>query len=66
MSTKCELINRCGFFQNFKGNANVLKEGWVRAFCDDTVKSEKCVRKQTRIKTGKPPVDNMAPTGRLL
>lgn len=66
MTEKCEFLNKCGFFLNFKGNTQVVKEGWVRMFCEDKDKSEKCERKKIRLQTGKPPADNIAPTGTML
>jgi len=26
---KCELLEKCGFFLNFKGNSDVIKNGWI-------------------------------------
>ncbi|MFH0925036.1 MAG: hypothetical protein V1872_05300 [bacterium] len=66
MSEKCELLEKCGFFNNFKGNTEVIKEGWIKMFCQNKEKSESCERKKLRKKTGKPPVDNMTPTGKIL
>lgn len=66
MSDKCELLDTCGFFLNFKGNSEVIKQGWIRSFCESRVKSERCERKKIRAQTGQPPVDNMTPTGKLL
>jgi len=66
MSAKCELLDRCGFFLNFKGNTEVIKQGWIKYYCDDLEKSAKCERKKIRTQTGKPPADNMAPSGKLL
>ncbi|MBF0378123.1 MAG: hypothetical protein HQK72_11655 [Desulfamplus sp.] len=66
MSENCELMEKCGFFLNFKGNSEAIKEGWISMFCKDQTKSEKCQRKIIRKKTGKPPADNMTPTGKLL
>jgi hypothetical protein len=66
MPEKCELLEKCGFFLNFKGNSEVAIEGWVRLFCEDKEKSESCQRKRTRKLTGKSPADNMTPTGKML
>lgn len=66
MQEKCELLEKCGFFQNFIGNSEVLKQGWVKMFCENKEKSEQCERKKERKKTGVPPADNMAPTGKML
>ncbi|MBF0573030.1 MAG: hypothetical protein HQK69_04640 [Desulfamplus sp.] len=62
----CENISQCGFFLNFKGNSEVLQKSWIKLFCEDKTKSEKCERKKIRKQTGKPPIDNMAPTGKIL
>jgi len=66
MSENCELLTKCGFFSNFKGNTEVVKQGWIRMFCEDQEKSERCERKKIRKMTGKPPEDNMAPTGQMI
>lgn len=66
MSEKCELLETCGFFLSFQGNSEVIKQGWISNFCESKDKSEKCERKKVRNQTGKPPADNMAPTGRML
>ena len=66
MSEQCELLDKCGFFINFKGNSDVIKQGWVKMFCENKEKSEMCERKKIRKKTGKPPADNMTPAGKML
>jgi hypothetical protein len=66
MSEQCELLDKCGFFLNYRGNSEVVKEGWIIMFCKSKEKSEKCERKKIRKQTGKPPEDNMTPTGRIL
>jgi hypothetical protein len=66
MTEKCELLEKCGFFLNFKANTEVVKQGWIRNFCESQEKSERCERKKIRKQTGKPPADNMAPTGKKL
>jgi len=66
MPEPCEFLDKCGFFLNFRANSEALKQGWVKMFCENKEKSEKCERKATRRRSGKPPADNMAPTGRML
>lgn len=66
MAEKCEFLDRCGFFLNYKGNTEVVKQGWIALYCEDKQKSERCERKKVRQATGQPPQDNMAPTGTLL
>lgn len=66
MQDSCEHLSKCGFFINFKGNSEVIKNGWIRMFCENKEKSDNCERKKFKQKNGKPPVDNMTPTGILL
>jgi hypothetical protein len=66
MSEPCELLEKCGFFNNYKKNTEVVKQGWIRMFCEDKAKSDRCERKKIRKQTGKPPLDNMAPNGNFL
>jgi hypothetical protein len=66
MSQPCELLEKCGFFENYKANTDVVREGWIRMFCESLEKSERCERKKIRRQTGQPPPHNLAPTGRLL
>jgi hypothetical protein len=66
MSENCELLSKCGFFTNFKANSEAIKQGWVKMFCENKEKSEKCKRKEIRKQTGTPPADNMSPTGKML
>lgn len=66
MTQKCEFIDQCGFFLNFSTNMHVIKESWIKLYCLDREISDLCERKKLRQKTGSPPVDNMAPTGKLM
>ena len=66
MSEKYEFLDKCGFFLNYKGNSEVIKQNWIKMFCESQERSEKCERKKIRKQTGKPPEDNMAPTGKML
>ena len=66
MAEQCEYLETCGFFQNYSGSTEVIKEGWVKMYCDDRDKAKQCERLKIREQTGKPPVDNMCPTGKLL
>jgi hypothetical protein len=66
MSEKCELLEQCGFFLNFTSNFEVIKQGWIKLYCENRDTSELCERKKIRMQTGVPPADNMAPTGKLM
>ena len=66
MSEQCEFLDKCGFFLNYSANTEVVRQGWVSMYCEDSEKSERCERKKVRALTGMPPADNMCPTGKLL
>lgn len=66
MAEKCEFLDKCGFFLNFKGNSEVIKQGWIKLYCENRKKSEECARKKYRKEKGTPPPDNMSPTGKFL
>jgi hypothetical protein len=66
MSAECENLAKCPFFDQFQNNSEVVKNGWVRMYCQSQEKSEQCVRKQHRRRTGTPPPPNMTPTGKML
>lgn len=65
MEKQCEFLDQCGFYKNFSGNVEAVRNGWIRMFCSELKKSERCQRKKIRQETGNPPPDNMAPTGQL-
>jgi len=66
MPDNCEYLDKCGFFLNYRGNTEVIKQGWVRMYCESEDKSKQCARRKVREQTGQPPADNMCPTGKLL
>ena len=66
MAETCPNLHNCGFFKNFGGNADVIKEGWKNMYCNNLQKSDACKRKQYKKLNGTPPPDNMAPTGKLI
>ncbi|OFW61867.1 MAG: hypothetical protein A2133_02640 [Actinobacteria bacterium RBG_16_64_13] len=66
MPDTCEFLDKCRFFSNYKDNAEVIKQGWVKQYCEDTAKSTQCERRKIRERTGVPPVDNITPQGWLL
>lgn len=66
MIVPCENLSKCGFFLNYKGNSEVIQNSWIRLYCRDKIRSEKCERKKIKKRTGQPPADNMSPTGKIL
>ena len=63
---KCENLEECGFFQEYQGNSEVVKEAWIISFCNNFDNSSLCKRKQYYVAHGVAPASNMSPTGRLL
>jgi len=64
---KCELIEQCGFFNNFQGEErSTLMNGWMKMFCDKIEKSQRCERKKIFFKTGTEPNQKLTPTGKLM
>ena len=63
---KCEKLDECGFFQEYQGHTEVVKEAWIISYCNNFENSNLCKRKQYFITHGVAPVANMSPTGRLL
>ena len=66
MSDQCELLEKCSFFNEFKGNTDNVIKGWIRMYCHSKEKSETCERKKLRKKTGQAPPPNMTPTGKMI
>lgn len=66
MREKCELLEKCGFLKNYNEHAGVPERVWIKMYCEALETSESCERKMFRKQTGRPPVDNMAPTGKML
>jgi hypothetical protein len=72
MAEKCELLEECGFFKRYREqaeNKDAVEEDievWVNKYCNDIANSNKCIRKQIRAETGKPPADNVSPEGDIL
>lgn len=66
MENDCGRLDKCGFFNAYKGNSEVTRAGWITMYCRNARKCEECARKLYFKERGTPPPDNMTPTGRLL
>jgi hypothetical protein len=66
MTQECELLQKCGFLADYRGNTEVIKAGWIQMYCSSLEKSETCERKKVRKRTGAPPPNNMTPSGKML
>ncbi len=65
-SDGCDKLEICGFFKEYRGNSEVVKEAWIISFCNNYANSLQCKRKQYFASRGVAPQDNMSPTGRML
>lgn len=65
METKCELLEKCGFFKKYRETKDLACRGFIRMYCTGT-KMNECKRKEYRLQHGVPPPDDMMPTGMLL
>ncbi len=62
----CDKLEVCGFFKEYQGNAEVVKEAWIISFCKNVENSSLCKRKEYYDTHGVAPAINMSPTGRYL
>ena len=65
METKCELLEKCGFFKAYKETKDLACRGFIRMYCTGP-KMNECKRKEYRREHGAPPPDAMMPNGALL
>jgi len=62
----CEKLVKCPFFEKFKEDEEVVKNGWIRMFCCSKDKSESCERKKYFKANGESPPPNMTPKGTFI
>jgi methyl-accepting chemotaxis protein len=62
---ECPLLAKCGFVKKYSGSKDVLIKGILNAYCKGSKQNE-CQRKAYRQKHGKPPLDDMLPTGKFM
>lgn len=65
METKCELLDKCGFFKKYSETKDLACRGFIRLYCNGP-KMNECKRKEYRKQHGVPPDDAMMPNGTLL
>ena len=62
---ECPMLAKCGFVKKYSGTKDVLIKGILNAYCKGPKQNE-CQRKVYRQKHGKPPSDDMLPTGKFI
>ncbi len=65
METKCELLDKCGFFKQYRETKDLACRGFIRMYCTGP-KMNECKRKEYRKQYGVPPADNLMPNGTLM
>ncbi|MFO8083046.1 MAG: hypothetical protein R6U27_01850 [Desulfobacterales bacterium] len=61
---ECELTSVCGFYLKFKDGREPVLMGFIRKFCKGP-DADRCARKVYHHEHGKPPEDDMLPSGRF-
>ena len=65
MSQECDLLATCGFFKKYQKTKDLACQGFISKFCKGP-KMDQCKRREYRDKHGKPPSDEMMPTGQMI
>ena len=59
---ECELLGTCGFFKKYESSLDLACRGFIKSYCKGA-KMDECSRKLYRKENGKPPHDDMMPSG---
>ncbi len=62
---ECELLSTCGFFQKYQDTLDLACRGFIKTYCKGASMDE-CKRKEYRMEHGKPPADDMLPSGHTM
>lgn len=62
---ECDLLQSCGFFQKYQDTLNLACRGFIKTYCTGG-KMDECKRREYRLQHGKPPLDDMLPSGQMM
>ena len=62
---ECDLLSKCGFFRKYFQTKDLACKGFMALYCKGP-KMNDCKRKQYRQQNGRPPIDDMLPTGQMI
>ncbi len=62
---ECDSLQKCGFFKKYQQTKDLACKGFMAIYCKGA-KMDECKRKQFRKEHGKPPSDDMLPTGQMI
>lgn len=65
MAQECEHLNTCGFFKKYQSTKDLACKGFIAGYCKGQ-KMDQCKRKEYRTQHGKPPSDDMMPSGQIV
>ena len=62
---ECDMLRKCSFFKKYQETKDLACKGFMVMYCKGT-KMNDCKRKLYRQENGKPPLDDMLPTGQII
>ncbi len=62
---ECDMLRKCGFFKKYQETKDLACKGFMVMYCKGS-KMNDCKRKLYRQENGKPPLDDMLPTGQII
>jgi hypothetical protein len=65
MENECQYLSTCGFFKKYQLSKDLACKGFIAMYCKGP-KMNDCKRLEYRKKNGKPPIDDMMPSGHIL
>lgn len=65
MQKECPYLPGCGFFRKYQSSKDMACKGFIAMYCKGA-KMNECKRLEYRKEQGKPPVDDMMPSGQIL
>ena len=65
VAQECENLKQCGFFKKHGGVNDLACNWYIREYCNGP-RQDVCKRKQYKLDHGKPPTDDMLPSGQIL
>ena len=64
MSEQCELLEDCGYFKKYQASKDAVCKGFIQKYCKGQQQKD-CKRKAYRKEHGKPPSEDMMPSGHM-
>ncbi|MRR08519.1 hypothetical protein EG831_00165 [bacterium] len=62
---ECEKLAKCGFIRKYKDSKSMACRGFIHQYCNGP-KQDQCQRKEYSSVNGRPPSDDMLPSGKMV